>query len=107
VIAQAPQPRPITAIAEEFVNLTAKGDFVAAWQYIHPSLRTTWSPVDMQQSWHSIQDRTGAFQRFISFRQDQQSVVLVDTQFEQVTDNIIVIFDDTQQWIVGVDFPQE
>ncbi|MBW4658271.1 MAG: DUF3887 domain-containing protein [Drouetiella hepatica Uher 2000/2452] len=106
-LSQATPTKPMTTRAEEFVNLTAKGDFVGAWQYIHPSLRTTWSPVDMQQSWHDLQNRTGAFQQFNSFRQDDQSVVLVNTQFEKVTDNLIIIFDDTRQWIVGVDFPQE
>ncbi len=106
-IAQAAQPKPMTTLAEEFVTLAAKGDFVTAWQYVHPSLRTTWSPVDMQQGWHDLQDRTGAFQQFISFRQADQSVVLVNTQFEKVTDNLIVIFDDTHRWIVGIDFPQK
>lgn len=105
-LSQATPSQPMTTRAEEFVTLAAKGDFVGAWQYIHPSLRTTWSPVDMQQGWHDLQNRTGAFQQFNSFRQDDQSVVLVNTQFEKVTDNLIIIFDDTRQWIVGVDFPQ-
>ncbi|MBI4784459.1 MAG: DUF3887 domain-containing protein [Oscillatoriophycideae cyanobacterium NC_groundwater_1537_Pr4_S-0.65um_50_18] len=109
-IAQAPavpQTRPIAAVAEEFANLMVQGDFVQAWQYIHPSLRTSWSPVDMQESWHDLQDRTGAFKQFTTFREDGETVVLADTQFEKVSDNLVIIFDDTRQWIVGVDFPQE
>ncbi|HEY9627696.1 MAG TPA: DUF3887 domain-containing protein [Coleofasciculaceae cyanobacterium] len=109
-IAQAPpvpQTRPIEAVAEEFANLIVQGDFVQAWQYIHPSLRESWSPVDMQESWHDLQDRTGAFKQFTTFREDGETVVLADTQFERISDNLVIIFDDTRQWIVGVDFPQE
>jgi Protein of unknown function (DUF3887) len=106
-IAQAaPASGSMPALAEEFVTLAAQGDFVGAWQYLHPSLRQSWSPVDMQSTWRSLQDRTGAFQQFLSYQETGDNVVLVKTQFENVTDDLVVIFDDSHQWIVGIDFPQ-
>ncbi|HEY9643857.1 MAG TPA: DUF3887 domain-containing protein [Coleofasciculaceae cyanobacterium] len=106
-IAQASQPKPMTTIAEEFVNLAAQGDFAAASQYLHPSLRQTWSPADMQQSWENLEQRTGAFQQVLSFKQADASVVLANTKFENLTDDLVIIFDDSHQWIVGVDFPAQ
>lgn len=107
LIAQASSAQSMPAIAEAFVTLSAQGNFVEAWQYLHPSLRETWSPVGMQSAWHNLQERTGAFKQFLSFSQSSNDVVLVNTQFENVTDDLIVIFDDSQQWIVGVDFPEQ
>jgi Protein of unknown function (DUF3887) len=102
----APASGSMPALAEEFVTLAAQGNFVEAWQYLHPSLRQTWSPVEMQSSWRTLQDRTGAFQQFLSYQETENNVVLIKTQFENVTDDLVVIFDDSHQWIVGIDFPQ-
>lgn len=106
-IAQASAAKPMTTIAEEFVNLAAKGDYAAASQYLHPTLRQNWTTQDMQRSWESLQQRTGAFQTFLGSQQADNKVVLVNTQFANVTDDLVIIFDDTEQWIVGVDFPQQ
>ncbi|MBD3882363.1 DUF3887 domain-containing protein [Phormidium tenue FACHB-886] len=105
-IAQTPSTDSMPAIAEKFVTLSSQGDFVGASQYLHPTMRQNWSPTDMENAWRTLQERTGAFQQFLSYEQAGNDVVLVSTQFENVTDDLVVIFDDTQQWIVGVDFPQ-
>ncbi|NJR66865.1 MAG: DUF3887 domain-containing protein [Leptolyngbyaceae cyanobacterium CRU_2_3] len=106
-VAQANQPKPMTTIAEEFMNLTAQGDFVGASQYLDPTFRQTWLPADMQQSWENLQQRAGAFRQVLSFEQADASIVLANTQFENLTDDLVIIFDDSRQWIVGVDFPEQ
>jgi uncharacterized protein YfaT (DUF1175 family) len=97
----------MTTLAEEFVNRIAQGDFAAASQYLHPTLRQSWSQANMQQSWESLQQRTGAFQQVVSFDQASDSVVLAQTKFANLTDDLVIIFDDSHQWIIGVDFPTQ
>jgi hypothetical protein len=104
--AQVPLEQSMPAIAEKFLTLSVQGDFTNAWQYLHPTLRENWSPTEMQTAWQDLQGRTGEFQQFLSYQQTDENVVLVNTQFANVTDDLIVIFDDSHQWIVGVDFPQ-
>jgi hypothetical protein len=106
-IAQASQGQSMTATTQEFVNLLSEGNFEAASQYLHPVFRQNWSPAQMQDNWQGLQEQTGAFKQFGSIEQADESVVLVSTEFENVTDTLVVIFDETQQWIVGVDFPEQ
>lgn len=91
-------------IAEQFIDLVFRQQYNEALQYIHPVLRAELSPERLQQGAEQFQKRSGAFIKRLNTQVDGD-VVLVNTQFEQVTDTILVIFDDSGL-ITGVDFPQ-
>ncbi len=91
-------------IAEQFIDLVFSQRYSEALQYIHPVLQAELSPERLQQGAEQFQKRSGMFIKRLDTRVDGD-VVLVNTQFERVTDTILIIFDDSGS-ITGVDFPQ-
>jgi hypothetical protein len=64
----------------------------------------------VDQKWENLLKQTGPYQRQLSSSVktgssvDDADLVIVTVEFEKVTDNLIIIFDN-QKRVVGIDFP--
>jgi Protein of unknown function (DUF3887) len=101
IVAQNPN---LQATAEQFVDTLAAGDIESARSLLNPLVKKDWSEAMMRQSWQDLIGVTGAFQERLSSQVEDQ-VVLVSVKFENTTNDIIVIFDESGQ-IIGFDFPK-
>lgn len=93
-------------VAEAFIDLTMAKNYDQAVQYLDPELRDDWPPEKLRERATDFLSRTGAFVKRLN-SQVISNVVLVNTQFEKVTDDIVVIFDDNNVLITGIDFPAQ
>lgn len=94
----------LNQISEEFVDLIAAGEFERARRLLNPVLREGWTAAQMRRNWESLQKVIGPYKGRTNTQVVDGNLVLVDLEFEQATDNLLIIFDDQQQ-IQGVDFP--
>jgi hypothetical protein len=103
LLAQADSPSELYQVkAEQFIDLVFSRRYDEALQYLHPVLQREIGDM-LAERVKNFESTTGPFQE----RQETQvegNVVLVNTQFENLTDTIIVIFDQ-EGLITGVDFP--
>ena len=105
-----PKVETIEQIAEKVVDALAKRDFASARGYLHPFLKTEIFPQQVEDKWEKLLLETGSFRKRLktqtrnSSSVDNMDVVLVTVNFEKVTDNLIVIFDNDKR-IIGIDFP--
>ena len=106
-----PKTESIQKIAEKFVKDLAAGDFASARGYLHPFLKTEVFPEKIQRGWQELLSQTGPFTRIVGYEirtgsaTDNVDVVVVTMEFEKITDDLLVIFNDKKQ-ITGVDFPE-
>ncbi|WP_416675916.1 hypothetical protein [Egbenema bharatensis] len=97
------QSMSYTARAEQFVDLIFSAQYGEALEYLHPILREATAENSLEARVERFQQVTGLFQE----RRDAravENVVLITTEFEHVTDTIVIIFDESGL-ITGVDFP--
>lgn len=97
----------LQAMAEEFVDALATGNYALARRNFNPRLKTEVFPADLEQEWQTAQSVNGQFQR----RLDSQvrsgvsaDVIQVNVEFANTTDSILVAFQSGK--ITGFDFPQ-
>ena len=93
------------SIANQFVDLIAAQQYNAAVDLLDPRLREEWTTPVLQQRVEDFFGRTGNFVKRLDTKVDGD-IVLVNTQFENVTNDIFVIFDEGGNQITGIDFPQ-
>lgn len=89
--------------AEEFVDLVFSTQYDEALEYLHPILQEAAEENSLEERVERFQRVTGAFQERLD-TQVVENVVLITTEFENVTDTIVIIFDEAGL-IIGVDFP--
>lgn len=97
----------IQAIAEEFVDALAAGDYALARRNFHPTLKTQVFPADLEQEWQAVQAANGQFQQRLSSQVrpgTSADVVQVSVGFETATGDVLVAFKGGR--IAGFDFPQ-
>lgn len=101
---------PIETVAARFVTLLSEGKLVEARSLLSADLQTQISPQDLLNRWKDLEKLTGSFERVrgtvVASEGGEQQLVLVTTQFQQLTDNLFVILDSGRH-IVGIDFPEE
>jgi hypothetical protein len=98
-------PNPdLNRISEQFVDLIAAGEYEQARRMLNPVLREGWTAAQMRRNWESLQKIVGPYKGRSNTQVVDGNLVLVDLEFEQATDNLLIIFDEQQQ-IQGVDFP--
>ena len=95
----------ITYLAETFIDFMIARDFVQARERLHPVLQAEWTPEVLEQKLNQFQQRVGPFRRRVRSRV-VSNVVLVTTEFTQVTDDLTFVFSDNKK-IVAIDFPQQ
>ena len=97
-------------IAEEFVDAMASDDMERARKFLHPILQEELTVEALQQNWQELLAVTGEFQQRLSSSiienpSTSETLVLVSIQFENLTDDMLVIF-DSEGKTIGFDFPQ-
>jgi Protein of unknown function (DUF3887) len=100
----SPVKSQLTAVAEQFIDLVAAGQFEQAHQLLNPTLREGWTRAQMQSDWLSLQRITGSYAGRTETQVVDDSLVLITLKFQNVNDDLLIIFDQHQQ-IRGVDFP--
>ncbi|HIK32389.1 MAG TPA: DUF3887 domain-containing protein [Oscillatoriales cyanobacterium M59_W2019_021] len=98
------QTADIQTTAEQFVDALAAGDIESAREFLNPVVKKDWSESAMRQNWQDVLAMTGAFQNRLSSRVENE-VVIVTAQFENQTNDILVIFDESGQ-VIGFDVPE-
>lgn len=107
VQSSAPTPtQERESIANQFVDLIATQQYDAAVGLLDPRLREEWTAPILQQRVEDFFSRTGNFVKRLDTKVDGD-IVLVNTQFENVTNDIFVIFDEGGNQITGIDFPTQ
>ena len=78
--------------------------------FLSPSLQEEISQSALQAKWQRLQRVTGNFVRIRRIARAENTpamkLVIVNTEFNRLTDNLFVILDERNQ-IIGVDFPTE
>jgi hypothetical protein len=105
-----PKIDTIDRIAENFVNYLAANDYPRARGYLHPFLKTEIFPQQIQGKWEALIKDHGRVERIVETEIrsgstiDGVDVVVVTIKFENVVDEIFIIFDEERR-IVAVDVP--
>lgn len=97
----------IQEVAEKFVDDLVAGEYGVARAYFHPTLKAEIFPEDLEERWQALQQTTGEFQQRLDsevIAGSDVDIVKVNIEFENVTDSLIVIFQNNR--IAGVDFPR-
>lgn len=97
-------------VAAQFVRALSAGHYISARSFLSPSLQREISAAELQARWQELQRETGNFvkvNRVIeAAHNDDQKLVLVNTTFNRLTDNLFVVL-DANNLIFNVDFPNE
>lgn len=97
-------------VARNFVEALSKGQYVTARSFLTLPLQAELSASTLQTKWLGLQRLTGSFVRVLRVVEaetsDEGQLVLVNTQFNRLTDNLFVILNSNNE-ITGVDFPQD
>ncbi|PZV27325.1 MAG: DUF3887 domain-containing protein [Snowella sp.] len=106
-----PSNKSVEKIAEAFVNDIVAKDYARARGYLSPALKTEFFAENIEKSWTNLLERTGPFQKILAIQHQPggtiaaTNVVIMKIQFEKVTDNLFIFFNQDKQ-IVNVDFPE-
>ena len=101
---------PTSKVAEQFVRALSTGNFITAHSFLSPQFQKDITPQALQSKWLNLQRSTGMFLqlgRVVEAESTPDShLVLVNVQFNRLSDNLFVILDGNNQ-VIGVDFPSE
>lgn len=96
-------------VALNFVRALSTGNFITAESFLSPDFQKEIPPAALQAKWLQLQRETGNFLRVgravEAERTPDARLVLVNVEFNRLTDNLFVILNANNQ-IVGVDFPE-
>lgn len=97
-------------VAADFVRALSGGHFISARSFLSLPLQEELTAAVLQAKWQQLQRYTGNFVRVNRVVEAERSgdsqLVLVNTEFNRVTDSLFVILNGSNE-IVGVDFPQD
>ncbi|MEB3333208.1 MAG: DUF3887 domain-containing protein [Synechococcaceae cyanobacterium] len=98
------------AVVRQFMEALTRGRYLDASGYLSTRLQAEIPPSTLQTKWQRLQRVTGDFQQirriYPSETNESMKLVLVNTQFSRLSDNLYVIL-DPQNEIIGVDFPSD
>ena len=101
---------PTSKVALQFLQAVSTGNFITAHSFLSPQFQKEITPQALQSKWLNLQRLTGAFVslgRAVEAESTADArLVLVNAQFNRLSDNIFVILNDNNQ-VTGVDFPAE
>ena len=101
--------QPAAKVAKQFVEALGEGRFVFASSVLSSALQAEIPPASLQVKWQVLQRLTGNFVRVRkAFQAENTStarLVLVNTEFNRVSDNLFVILNPSNE-IIGIDFPK-
>lgn len=97
-------------VAGQFVRALSSGHYISARSFLTPSLQREISAAQLQARWQELQRETGNFVKvnrtIEAASNSEQKLVLVNTTFNRLTDNLFVLL-DANNLIFNVDFPNE
>ncbi|MCP9928077.1 DUF3887 domain-containing protein [Cyanobium sp. CH-040] len=97
-------------VARDFVVALSAGQFVTARSFLSLPKQEEFSAAALRTKWQELQRQTGAFVKVGRVlevdRAEDTRLVLVSTEFREVTDALFVIL-NTNNEIVAVNFPQD
>ncbi len=106
-----PTSQNIDQISRTFINSLVSGNSADARVYLHPFLKETIFPQQLQSRWNSFTQGKGDFKEITkttvvnTSNNDNTDIVIMDLEFTQKKEQLFVIFDDSKS-IIGVDFIQ-
>jgi hypothetical protein len=99
---------PTSRVAEQFVRAISTGNFITAHSFLSPQFQKDITPRALQLKWLNLQRITGSFVRLGRVVEAESTpemrLVLVNIEFNRLSDNLYVILDADNQ-VIGVDFP--
>ncbi len=102
--------KPAAEVVGDFIGALSSGHFISASSFLSPQLQEEISQVELQQKWLRLQRITGNFVRVKRISRAESTpdmrLVIVNTEFNRLTDNLFVTLDADNQ-IIGVDFPTD
>lgn len=97
-------------VADQFVRALGAGHYISARSFLSPQLQREISAAQLQARWQELQRETGSFVKVNRVLEEahtsEQSLVLVNTTFNRLTENLFVLL-DANNLIFNVDFPNE
>ena len=100
----------VTEVVRDFMDYIFMGHYISARSFLSPQLQEDLTPAEIQRRWQKLQRRTGNAVKvkriLLAETGSNEQLVLVNTEFTRLTDNIFVLLDDNNQ-IVNLDFPLE
>jgi hypothetical protein len=97
-------------VVRDFMAALTNGHFISASSFLSPTLQEEIPQAALQRKWQNLQGITGNFVKVRRISKAESTadmkLVIVNTEFNRLTDNLFVILDSRNQ-IVGVDFPTD
>jgi hypothetical protein len=97
-------------VAKRFVTALSSGHFISARSFLSLPLQKEIGASALQARWQQLQRQTGEFVRIRRAVEAEsnadQRLVLVNTEFNRLTDSLFVILNSNNE-IIGVDFPSD
>ncbi len=102
--------QPAEKVVRDFMTALSGGHFISASSFLGQELQEQISQAQLQQKWLNLQKITGNFVRVKTISRAESTpemkLVIVNTEFNRLTDNLFVTLDASNQ-IIGVDFPTD
>ncbi|KEF43271.1 MAG: hypothetical protein ER33_00570 [Cyanobium sp. CACIAM 14] len=102
--------QPAEKVVGDFMKALSGGQFISASSFLSPVVQEQISQAQLQQKWLNLQRITGNFVRVKHISRAESTpemkLVIVNTEFNRLTDNLFVTLDANNQ-IIGVDFPTD
>ncbi len=102
--------KPAEEVVSDFIKALAAGHFISASSFLSPVMQEQIPQDQLQQKWLNLQRITGNFVRVKRINRAESTpemrLVIVNTEFNRLTDNLFVTLDASNQ-IIGVDFPTD
>jgi hypothetical protein len=102
----------VETIAREFVDDITNGDYAQARGFLHPFLKESVFPSQIQTGWEKVISQNGDFKRIkdtnvrLGSTLDNTDIVVMDLEFSRSNKQIVVIFDSSRS-IIGLDFVEQ
>lgn len=103
---KSPKSLDLSTQAKEFINLLVKEDYATAVKQFDETMSKALPPEKLQQTWKTLISQAGAFKRQVNARLERiqsNDVVLVTCEFETVSLDLQIVFNQTSQ-IAGLFF---
>jgi hypothetical protein len=101
---------PAEKVVRDFMEALSAGHFISASSFLGQELQEQISQAQLQQKWLNLQKITGNFVRVKHISRAESTpemkLVIVNTEFNRLTDNLFVTLDASNQ-IISVDFPTD
>lgn len=96
----------LITLAGDFVQLLSEGDYATAFESLNADMQDALPESELQATWELVLSQVGDYEGEVNKRTDQVDGyhrVLINSEFETATIDIIVVFDNNNE-IAGLFF---